>query len=363
MNGYVSVSCRSHCDHCIKRRKRFYLGLCHAEAAVAQSVTMLTLTIGGGADNPDAQVLEYERVKKFWKRLRARGYKFRQFTAGEFGDKHGRAHWHCLVFWFGPEPPELVYDKIEWTWSYVPKGRKKPVKVWDQGFTFVERPRDLGAAGVYVIDYLDKGDTNAQLKSDGLGETFLVQEARRAARGGKPFWGSHEYLASYTVPGSYNKADGTKWEYYIPTDTALYHRVCVAWLEEWIYHRPDERPALNPRIREWLESLEDELFADEPPCAIYRDPHIRKKVLGWLEYEDNVFTMGNVDYLALGEGYDLRIAGEWYQLRLMDERGEIVACEDLDADLGEALVNRTINSAGALQLQLGRQESRLNAAE
>lgn len=42
--------------------------------------------------------LNKEHLKKFFKRLRKAGYKFKYFACGEYGDNFGRAHYHVNIF-------------------------------------------------------------------------------------------------------------------------------------------------------------------------------------------------------------------------------------------------------------------------
>lgn len=55
----------------------------------------LTLTL---RDLPPGGSLDVEHWKGFAKRLRARGYKFRYFHCGEYGERTRRPHYHAAIF-------------------------------------------------------------------------------------------------------------------------------------------------------------------------------------------------------------------------------------------------------------------------
>jgi len=48
--------------------------------------------------HPKDNSLNNEHLQKFFKRLRKRGYKFRYFACGEYGDKFDRPHYHFCAF-------------------------------------------------------------------------------------------------------------------------------------------------------------------------------------------------------------------------------------------------------------------------
>lgn len=118
--------------------------------------------------------LEKSHLTRFWKRLRKaiKPRKMKYFACGEYGDEHGRPHYHAIVFNLGIDEKPLVE------------------KVWGKGRV------DLGTVTYdscrYVADYVLKKYNGEKMKevyngrinpfktgSQGLGERFAL--ANRAS--------------------------------------------------------------------------------------------------------------------------------------------------------------------------------------
>ena len=66
------VGCRI-CWQCLENRKNDYIGRCIAEQEHSDGVLVVSLTYGGGDDNPNAALLVYKDFQDFMKRLRIQG--------------------------------------------------------------------------------------------------------------------------------------------------------------------------------------------------------------------------------------------------------------------------------------------------
>lgn len=121
----VEVPCRK-CWQCRTSRVWDWVGKCIAESKTASSVSFVTLTYGQGKwvrePRPEhhSKSLVYEDVQLWLKRIRKAGYAVRYVIAGEYGERKGRAHWHCLLFWQGKEPNHSLGN--EWKDQFWPHG-------------------------------------------------------------------------------------------------------------------------------------------------------------------------------------------------------------------------------------------------
>jgi len=76
----------------------------------------ITLTIDDKKACPLlSQALSKRLLQTYWKRLRKAGNKVKYFACGEYGEKHGRAHYHAIVIRGEDEPN---YQK-HWPWGNV----------------------------------------------------------------------------------------------------------------------------------------------------------------------------------------------------------------------------------------------------
>lgn len=185
------TSCHN-CPQCRDRAIDDWSGRCTAESKTASASFAVTLTYGrdkvGEKLHPRAVIHTYSDVQKFLKLLRRHGYDVRYFITGEFGERKGRVHWHCLLFFYGDVPPfagihqkgnwicgdAAISDrdsKVRFNWVRVDE-HGEPVMVrgedgkdeyafwWRHGFVEVE-PFHHGSAR-YACKYIAKG-----LKGDG----------------------------------------------------------------------------------------------------------------------------------------------------------------------------------------------------
>ena len=98
--------------------------------------------------------LEKQELKLFWKRFRKAVYpiKVRYMQCGEYGDKFGRPHYHCIIFGMSPDHKVFkgfVYDPSR-------KGFVGHLPQWPFGeFWYSEKPATLQNAA-YLAKYIHK---------------------------------------------------------------------------------------------------------------------------------------------------------------------------------------------------------------
>lgn len=173
MPSGARVKC-GQCRICIANRIKDLVGRCLAEQAHATNCFAVTLTY---ADNPiGSVVLQYRDVQLMLKRLRADGYSVRYLCAGEYGERKGRAHWHCALFFRGAIP--LVEQDRRVNWKY-----------WPQGYSFFQTADARGFS--YICKYVLK-DARQRVhvkqlrlsKYPPLGASYFQELADRMVAGG-----------------------------------------------------------------------------------------------------------------------------------------------------------------------------------
>lgn len=171
-NGAL-VKC-NRCSWCRRNRVKDFVGRALAEQAVSSAALALTLTYAG--DVPQATSLYYVDVQLMLKRLRADGFSVRYMCAGEFGEKKGRAHWHCVLFFVGRVPHLPIDRRVDW-------------KYWKAGLVYAQRAEKEGFQ--YLMKYSLKDDTQNGFKKllrlskrPPLGFEFFANMAQRMVDAG-----------------------------------------------------------------------------------------------------------------------------------------------------------------------------------
>lgn len=178
-NG-TTVACRR-CKICNANHTYDWVGRCLAEGRTSVACHSVTLTYGRDKDGIDrherATVLTYSDVQIWLKRLRNDGYPVRYLIAGEYGTKHGRSHWHGVIFWQQRVPKEIKMYRRYWD------------KYWDHGHQMWKRPEPSHIA--YCCKYIrkDAADPNAQAKFEfskvpPIGANYFINKARQMVRDG-----------------------------------------------------------------------------------------------------------------------------------------------------------------------------------
>ena len=109
------------CRDCRNYKHERICGQAIAQANVSSVVMGLTLTYADiDGETPDAaKRLNYSDVEKMLKRMRKAGYRFSKISAGEYGGKDARAHWHLVLFFeWDSETHQRIITAIENNQSY-----------------------------------------------------------------------------------------------------------------------------------------------------------------------------------------------------------------------------------------------------
>lgn len=166
--GHVEqvVPCRS-CWQCRKNHVNDFVGRCLAEASVSDWVQFWTLTYAPRDDLAE-KILTPRHFQDFVRSLRKRGYNVRYLACGEYGERKGRAHFHCILFGKG-------------RMAQVPLNVRSHHDAWPHGHVMVKNGADEGAIR-YVCKYLLKESEQTWFtcsKKPPLGDAFFDRLAQR----------------------------------------------------------------------------------------------------------------------------------------------------------------------------------------
>lgn len=122
----IPIPCGS-CVGCRMAHAKEWATRCALEAKYHQHVWFVTLTYDD-QHLPGDKLLHKEDLQNFFKRLRRKGYSFRYFACGEYGETYDRPHYHAIIF--GLDLPDLtligkssrlenLYDSdlLKYTWG------------------------------------------------------------------------------------------------------------------------------------------------------------------------------------------------------------------------------------------------------
>lgn len=208
----TEIGCRK-CWQCRLTIVDDWIGRGMAESEHATSTSVVSFTYGrdddpksdtyGSDDHLRAKLLTYSDLQKLFKSLRRYrrkekkpGYKFKYIAVGEYGKSKARTHWHVIFFWEGEAPPHELrkdyYTFSHWTHGY---------SYWDEGSYEALR---------YALKYIQKdiGDLERQAlmfmsKKPPLGTEYFQNEARLYVD-----WGLSPQDLKYHFPGVL-RGDGT----------------------------------------------------------------------------------------------------------------------------------------------------------
>lgn len=225
-----------------------------AEHASSETTWFVTLTYGGGYDNPQAYVLDRSHIREFMQSLRRRGHIIKPVAVGEFGTERNRAHWHLLIFWKN-EPPDVPMGR-RFTWTYA-RADGSEGEHWPYGWVQCEIPRSNQACMGYVLSYLDKKPGSRGEFSFGkrpaVGEAYMVEFAREKARQGLALFPRGPV---YQVEGNLKDRGptaGRPYDYWVDTQSAIFERMIAAYLETWAEVRPGQIPPPDKFVTQYCE--------------------------------------------------------------------------------------------------------------
>lgn len=177
------------CLDCRLRRKRDWALRIMHEASLHEQNCFLTLTYDD-EHLPEDRSLSKRHWQLFCKKLRKRGYKFRYFCAGEYGDETLRPHYHACIFGYDFHLDREYLKHINGFPYYI-----SPLlsDVWNFGFHSIGNLTFDSAA--YVAKYVTKRVTGKKAIEDKTyervdpttGEVWeVLPEFSVMSRGGRP---------------------------------------------------------------------------------------------------------------------------------------------------------------------------------
>lgn len=156
------------CFECVKRRRNDWYARCWIEANNSRHVYAGLLTYAS-----TDMTLNIRDVQLFLKRLRHKE-QLRYLIAGEFGDKRGRPHWHCIFF----SQQQINYNNIKAAWN---GGYKKDDTMNKAGWINFGPIRSARALR-YCVKYLYKYDGTEKhfeilmSRNPGIGYQYLQNQ-------------------------------------------------------------------------------------------------------------------------------------------------------------------------------------------
>lgn len=196
--GVAEYGC-GQCMPCRMNRRRLWQTRLMLESYQHEACAFVTLTFSEEHLPTDGSV-SVDDVQRFIKRLRFRisPRKIRYYAVGEYGDHHGRAHYHVLVF--GCADPEVFREcwpfglvhvgtvtpsSASYVASYVTKGATKDGDVRLKGrrpeFAVMSRRPGIGAGacGVIADSVLTKGGATYVVNHGDVPGTVRFENERR----------------------------------------------------------------------------------------------------------------------------------------------------------------------------------------
>lgn len=175
-----TVACRN-CDQCIATRRHGWVARAMAEKATSPQTLCVTLTYDNTtqANRDSAAMFCYQDVREFMNRLRsacryaARKAKanteptVRFICAGEQGSRHGRCHWHLILYsdWDLTRVGKFSRKGRAMTErdNLISRGKHKirlDWSIWGRGFVTLQEPDQAGMN--YVLSYCLKDQFTAE---------------------------------------------------------------------------------------------------------------------------------------------------------------------------------------------------------
>jgi len=240
-----------------------------AEGINTRHVWFAHLTYGGG-NHLDARYLNPDHIREWVKRVRNAGYPMRHVTAGEYGTKYGRAHWHSVIFW-QDNPPEIEEFHKRFHWKYWCTPDQKP-----RGFAMIEPVHNMATALGYAFGY---GLKNAKTekptliysKYPALGHVWFDRQAQELARQRLPLRDFRYQFSDVLTK------EGKPWQYFMRTVTRS------AFVESYLKHLAYYHPqAPVPKSQELMEFLERQSMRD-----MRATPLTMRQICDMIEHRSN----------------------------------------------------------------------------
>lgn len=154
----------------------------------------LTLTFD---DSNCPPAISKRDLQLFFKRLRRQGVDFRYFACGEYGERHGRPHYHAILFMDKP----LHLSPIGINVFHSPE----IAKAWSFGLHSLSFSQSACCA--YVAGYVLKKQKDPRIYPEESAPFILM--SRRPGLG-RNYFESHDLLSSLKVYGSFGKKSSSR---------------------------------------------------------------------------------------------------------------------------------------------------------
>lgn len=112
------------CAMCIKRKRQDWSARVFFECMEATNLFFVTLTYSDEYltyIDSDVPVLNYDDVQKFFKRVRKKGFQFKYFMVGEYGEHSKRPHYHMLLLFDNAVDINILLN--EWKYGFTHVGK------------------------------------------------------------------------------------------------------------------------------------------------------------------------------------------------------------------------------------------------
>lgn len=188
--GPVSLVRCGQCPYCRNRRRWAWFGRLTLEhIAHGQVGRFLTLTY---AEDPGE--LDYRDFQLFMKRWRYHYGRCAFFAIGEYGERYGRGHWHCLLF----GQAQQYYGEHEFGGAHFPGN-----KAWDKGYSYDGgvTPKSIGYVAGYILKRQPPGRRPISRGSGPGLETLRALGVEAALRhGALPAWPGYFSISKKQFP-------------------------------------------------------------------------------------------------------------------------------------------------------------------
>lgn len=273
-HGFIDLGLTVPCGNCIGcriDRSRSWAARCMHESKMHAQNCFITLTYND-ANNPPGGTLVKSDLQKFFRSLRDRGYTFRYFACGEYGDLTKRPHYHALIFGMDFSEDRRKHSTTN---SGFPQYTSKILTdTWGKGHCTVSAFSYATAA--YTARYVMKKIRGKNASDDPVytrlnlvtGELFQA-ESEFALMSRKPGLGSMWYdrYKRDTFPSDFIIVDGKK------------HTVPRFYLEK--LKLEDERTF--KKIRGKRAKAREETVADNTSDRLYTKMEVKKSKISRLE--------------------------------------------------------------------------------
>lgn len=248
----VAIPCGG-CWACLKNKTDDLVGRMLCEYSTSDWGRFYTLTYDDRkASREQTQVINKRDWQNFMKRLRKGGHKARYLTAGEYGTRKGRAHFHTILTGFGNALPVSEYWNGKDALSYWPWGHVDIKNVNENTIRYVAKYLTKSKDAKAKNSAAPHAEWVTYSKKPLLGADFILQKAARQAEM-KVF----PQTFNYSPPGGADRA----YSFYGKAQILFYDYLFALWPEA--HSAPKTKWAENAYKR-WIRVKQREAWDQLP---------------------------------------------------------------------------------------------------